>query len=298
MISDDDPFGAHGGSVPAEACSARARWLSSTIAKGLSAEAAPEKLTHRGSEQRQAAPLGLSHEEMQRKIEILMANLKLWQSFKQYLAESDAKTTMGTQMVLREFIAKNEEIALEDAAKVEQTRRSGGIGRNMLMGAVNSLTSELEAEEVGPSPPRQQNSTPASSSTGANRVADAAHSSFTNASSMGMRFLHKAGEVVTSSISGLEKEAEVSIEEANESFSSLTVSNMNASSNSFHTLSSDFVGILNEWFGDEAIDDIKEEEDEEEEDESYMEGKNERLHSSVIYFVYYCIFCSIFRFLM
>jgi len=259
--------------VPRGDHTAKAKRLSSKIAKGLSAEAAPEKPTRRGSDQRAKAKSGPSQEEMQRKIEILMANPKLWQEFKQYLAESDVKTSIGTQKALREFIEKNEELAVEDAAQVEQTKRSSGLGRGLL-GAVNALTSELESEEADPQPPpqlQQQSAPSSSSSAGKVRVADAARSSFTNASTMGMRFLRKAGEVATSSISGLDKEAEVSIEESHESFNAS--SSLQGSSFDFNTSSSDFVGVLNDWFGDEAIENIPEGNEEEDEEESESEKK-------------------------
>lgn len=246
----DDPFGAHGASSVPSDRRAKARRLSAKIAKGLSAEAAPGKATRRGSEQCKASS-GPSQEEMQRKIEILMANPKLWQEFKQYLAETDAKTAMGTQRALREFIQKNEEIAAEDAVQVEHTRRSSGLGRSFM----NSLTIDLEAEEATPNPPQYLS---ASNS----RLGSSFSSSFSNATSMGKQFLRRAGEVATSSISGLDEEAEVSIE-ANESLNA-SVSGFNKSFTSFHTSSQDFVGVLNEWFGDEAIDEVPEEEDDEE----------------------------------
>lgn len=256
MIADD-PFGAHGGSAAPAKRSAKARRVSSKIAKGLSAEAAPEKPTRRGSEQRKA-PSGPSQEELQRKIEVLMTNPKLWQEFKQYLAESNVKGSAGTQRALREFIEQNEEIAAaEDAAATqeEQTKRTSGLGRSLL-GAVNSLTSELEADEATPPPPQH------TASTGTSRVANAARSSFSNASNMGMNFLRKAGEVATSSISGLDKEAEQAVE-ANESFSA---SGLSMSSLDLNSSSADFVGVLNEWFGDEKIEDIQEENEEDEEE--------------------------------
>lgn len=273
MIADD-PFGAHGGSaVPAER-SAKARKLSSKIAKGLSAEAAPEKPTRRGSEQKKAVPSGLSQDEMQRKIEVLMANPKLWQEFKQYLAESNVKGSTGTQRALREFIEKNEEIAAEADAAIqeEHTKRTSGLGRSLL-GAVNSLTSELEAEEAAQSLSQQTLNISSAASTGTSRVASAARSSFSSASNMGMNFLRKAGEVATSSISGLDKEAEEAVE-ANESCSNASSLSMSMNSLDFNTSSADFVGVLNEWFGDEKIGDIQEENDQEvEETESEPEGK-------------------------
>lgn len=268
MISDD-PFGAHGASSKPTERSAKARRLSSKIAKGLSAEAAPEKPQRRGSDQRSKAKSGPSQEEMQRKIEILMANPKLWQEFKQYLAERDIKTGMGTQKALREFIEKNEEIALKDSEQVEQTRRTSGLGRGLL-GAVNALTADLESEEASPNRAPQNTNISAESSAGKSRVADAARSSFTSATNMGMQFIKRAGEVATSSMTGLDKEAEASVEDMTESlnasslFQASAFADMNASS-------SDFVAVLGEWFRDEAINNIPEGEEEDDEGESSKE---------------------------
>ena len=265
MIADD-PFGAHGGSaVPIER-SAKAKRLSLNIAKGLSAEAAPEKPTRRGSEQRKLAPSGLSQEELQRRIEVIMNNPKHWQAFKQYLAESNIKGSAGTQKALREFIEQNKEIAAEDAAiqqeeEQQQTKRSSALGRSLL-GAVNSLTSELSAEEASAEFQQQQqpSTQPASPSrsTGTSRVTRAARSSFSSASNMGMNFLRKAGEVATSSISGLDKEAEETVE----SNASVGASSLNMSSLDFNSSSADLVGVLSEWFGDETVGDIAEENEE------------------------------------
>lgn len=269
MIADD-PFGSLGSSVPSER-TAKAKRLSSKIAKGLSAEAAPEKPTRRGSEQKSnkgGASQAISQLEMQRKIEILMANPKLWAEFKEVLAKSGTKTSMGTQKALREFIEKNEEIAAEDAVQVEQTKRASGLGKS-LMGAVNALSLDLGSEEADPNPPpaqKRQSSTQPSSSTGKSRVASAARSSFTNASNMGMNFLRRAGEVASSSISGLDEEAGQSVE-TNES---TNASSLDSSSSAlFNSSSQDFVGVLNDWFGEECrevMDEVPEENEEENEE--------------------------------
>jgi cobalamin biosynthesis Mg chelatase CobN len=271
MIADD-PFGAYGGSaVPIER-SAKVKRLSLSIAEGLSAEAAPEKPKRRGSEQRK--PAGLSQEELQRRIEVIMNNPKHWQEFKQYLAESNIKGSAGTQKALREFIEQNKEIAAEGAAieqEEQQRKRSSALGRSLL-GAVNSLTSELSAEEASAEPQQQQpNAQPASSSSsaGTSRVTRAARSSFSSASNMGMNFLRKAGEVATSSISGLDKEAEETVE----SNASFNASSINMSSLEVNSSSADLVRVLSEWFGDETVGDIPAKNEESGEEIEAEEGK-------------------------
>jgi hypothetical protein len=155
-------------------------------------------------------------------MDILMSNPKLWQEFKTYLAESGSMSRLGTQQALREFLENNKEIAAEDATQVQQqTKQASGMGRK-LMGAVSSFTSELGAEEAtprAPSSPSKQSAASRRSSmaSGSASTSTTSRSSISNAysgaASMGMGLLRRAGEVASSSLGGLDKETEVSIEE-------------------------------------------------------------------------------------
>jgi hypothetical protein len=190
--------------------------MSAAIAESLSAEALPDKPTRRGSKNTH------SQEEMQRKMDILMSNPKLWQEFKTYLAESGSMSRLGTQQALHEFLETNQEIAAEDAAQVQQqTKQANGVGRK-IMGAVSSFTSELGAEEASPrapsSPPKQSPAWRSSLASGSASTSSTARrtpmsNAYSGATSMGMGLLRRAGQVASSSLGGLDKEAEVSIEE-------------------------------------------------------------------------------------
>lgn len=137
---------------------------------------------------------------------------------------------LGTQHALREFLEKNEEIAAKDAAQVQETKQASGMGRK-IMGAVTSLTSQLGEEEEAP---RNQSSPPKSLQKHAPSTARSSTSSASKrAASMGMGLLRRAGEAASSSLGGLEKEADASVEEK---------TNLNS-----HNSRPALVGVVNSW---------------------------------------------------
>ena len=180
--------------------------MPATFSEGLSAETLPEKP---GNRRHLYQPSKAYQEEMQRKTDILMSDTKLWHEFKQYLAESGTMSRLGTQQALREFLETNKEIAAKDATAQAQQAKQGSGMRRKIKGAVSSLSTELREEEEESS---RNHSSPSKASPPTRRRSSASSAS-KKAADIGMGLLRKAGEAASSSLGGLDREADASVED-------------------------------------------------------------------------------------
>ena len=214
MAQLDEPnIMSFGSELPEEGTGKARRGMPAAFAESLSAETLPEKPG--ASRRHHHQPSKAYQEEMQRKMDILMSDPKLWHEFKHYLAESGSMSRLGTQQALREFLETNKEIAAMDAnaQAVQQTKQGGGM-RRKIKGAVRSLSRELK-EEGEEATPRNQSSPPRTSSP--SRPPSTTRSSTSSASKkaadIGMGLLRRASEAASSSLGGLDREVEVPVED-------------------------------------------------------------------------------------